>query len=282
MQFSFKRFSYLFKLQLATNKKRYLLGIAALAGVLLVFMLSMIMDDDGMTFNNQQAIYVTGTLLSSAIFGTAVFGQYTRKSSRIQAIMLPASGLERLMVAIVQVLVLFPLVFTGVFMVCAKLMNYIDIYWLGHLNAIFLLNDGLVWGYLFFYFQLQALLLLGAIWFRKYAFVKTAVLVCLVAIGVVLANGYLGQKILKNIPAATRTEVMKKLPPGARNLRYDMVNPFGDLWLKATVVQDGRGEFEYYKVEPPPAGRWAVSTLLLLLPFVIWYITLLKLREQQL
>ena len=122
MQFSFRRFSHLLRLQFVTNRKIYLLGILAIAGILLCVMLyNVFMSEKGFTYDQQQMYFAIGLILTSVVFVSFVFRQYGGKSQRTQSILLPVSNLEVLAVAMLQSCILFPLVFTGIFLCCSWL-----------------------------------------------------------------------------------------------------------------------------------------------------------------
>lgn len=280
MQFSFKRFCYLFKLQLAVNRKLYLLGIAALAGVLLVFMLLMMFLDKGLPYDTQMVVFLIGLLLSSGIFGAAVFKQFAEKEQRVQAIMLPASALECLLVAILFTLVIFPAVYMTVCLTCLWVINYIDVYWMGRVNAMYRMDDGHNDVLFILYFYLQAIVLVGAIWFRQYTFVKTAVMVCLMAIGLQAFNDYLGRAIIGVSQPASISEVNENLGINTRHFQYLGTTPYTSMRFSA-FMEDAEKP-EYLHVELPPVQRAVSWGLLLLVPFFLWFIAFLKLREQQL
>ncbi|WP_343701090.1 hypothetical protein [Chitinophaga sp.] len=283
MQFSFSRFINLFKLQLAANRRLYLLGMAALAGMLLAFMLFFLITDRELNFKTQQAVYLVGLVLSSAVFTTTVFKQYAERSQRAQALMLPVSALEKMVLAVVLTLVVYPLVYTIICIACLKVINYLDIYWLGNPNALYMLNDEYTPGLLVIYFYLQSFVLLGAIWFRKQTFVKSAVMICLIIIGMQAFSSFLGRKIIGRTQPANVEAVSQKL--GATKIRhfmYDGATPYVNTLLMANTEIEGKVDWEYYKVELPQPAFSIMLVVLIAVPFFLWFITLLKLREQQL
>lgn len=283
MQFSFSRFINLFKLQLAANRRLYLLGAAALAGMLLAFMLFFLITDRELNYGTQQAVYLIGLVLSSAVFTTTVFKQYAERTQRAQALMLPVSALEKMLLALLLTLVVYPLVYTIICLSCLKVMNYVDIHWLGNPNALYTLNDHYTPGYLVIYFYLQSFVLLGAIWFRKQTFVKSAVMICLVIIGMHALSSFLGRKTIGRAQPANLEAVGEKL--GAANIvnfRYDGGTPYINTLLSASAKVNGKWDTGYYMVELPQPGFAIMAAVLILVPFFLWFITLLKLREQQL
>lgn len=282
MQFSFKRFSCLFKVQLATNRKLYLLGIAALAGTLLAFMLFFMFLNKGLGYDTQVAIFFIGLVLSSCIFTTTLFGQFAEKSQRIQAVMLPVSPMERMAVAILLSVVVFPLVYLLVCLGCLRLINYLDIYWMGNTEPLFQLNDGNAHVYFIIYYYLQAVVLLGAIWFRRYTFVRTAVMISLVVVGTQSFNDFIAQSILGNAQPENREAVNRKLEAKVGQFQYDGATPYANIRVSAFTEAEKYSGQEYYMVELQSGVKVLMMIVIVLTPFFLWYITLLKLREQQL
>ncbi|RPE12925.1 hypothetical protein EGT74_05115 [Chitinophaga lutea] len=283
MQFSFTRFNFLFKLQLATHLRFYLLGMAALTGILMVFMLFVASNNSaGLHYNSQQVIFFIGLLLASGVYTSTIFRQFSQKAGRIQAIMLPVSAMERLAVAILFTLVLFPVLYTMICLACLWLTNLVDLYALGHVNRVFLLDDGMLRVYLFLFYFMQAMVMLGAIWFRRYTFVKTAVMVCVVILGFQGFNDVVVRKMMANARPARMEEVSKKLGEDVRELRVDGANPFFNILASGYAVRGDRWEQEYYEVKLPSPLYGIMMAVLIFFPFFLWFITLLRLREQQL
>src|SRR5688500_4196557 len=129
MKFSFHRFILLLKLQFAVNRRFYLLGIAAIAGLLLVYMIFRAANGElGFEFEAQEETYGLSIIGLSFVFGTLVFRQLGSKAGRIHALMLPVSALERLCVAFLMVFIIFPIVYSIIFFVCLVPVNQVDIH----------------------------------------------------------------------------------------------------------------------------------------------------------
>lgn len=283
MQFSFTRFNYLFRLQLATHLRFYLLGMAALAGILLAIMLFIaVNDNEGLGYGTQTLIFLIGLVLSSAVYTASIFKPFSQKASRIQAIMLPVSAMERLAVALLFTLVIFPMVYGIICLSCLWLINLVDLYALGHLNYLFALNDGKFLLYILPFYFLQAMVIPGAIWFRRYTFVKIAVVVCLVILGFQGLNDVVTRKIMSGVQPAEMEQVSKKLGQDVKEFRFEGASPFFNMRLAGYVERSGRWEQEYYEVKLPGPLYGAMLTALVLFPLFLWFITLLRLREQQL
>ncbi|MRG48842.1 hypothetical protein GFS24_27275 [Chitinophaga sp. SYP-B3965] len=284
MQFSFARFSYLFKLQLAANRKLYLLSMAAMAGVMLCFMfLSVFTSKNGFQFENQIDFVTVALILSGAFFASLIFTQYGDKDKRIQSILLPVSNAERLAVAVLFVFFLFPIVFLLLYFICIAIVNTVDVQVLGNRNDIYMLG-GIEGQYLLMTFGLvQSVALLGAIWFRRFTFVKTIVLVCLTAIFIAGANDVINKVVVKDASAkvAGYHAKVNKLP---FPVRYEIVgsSPYRSMRFS------GKSEYGYYIdgssywLSLPDHQMLFFLIFLGLIPLFFFYVTLAKLREQQL
>lgn len=284
MQFSFARFSYLFKLQLAVNRKLYLLAIAAMAGIMLCFMfVSVFTSDSGFQYSRQIDFVTTALILAGVFFASLIFKQYGDKNKRIQSILLPVSNAERLTVAVLFTFFFFPLVFLLIYFICIAIANAIDVHVLGNMNEIYMLG-GMEGRYLFTTFCLvQSVALLGAIWFRRFTFVKTIVLVCLTAIFISGINEVVNKMVVKdaNEKVAAYNAALNK-PPFP--LRYEIIS--------STPYQSMRfyGKNEYgtyidggsYWLSLPDKQMMFFLIFLGLIPLFFFYVTLIKLREQQL
>src|SRR5690349_4633113 len=138
MNFSFHRFILLLKMQLAVNRRLYLLGILAIAGLLLVYMFFRAANGDfGFEFDAQEENYELTLVFLSVVFGTMIFRNLGSKNRRVQTLMMPVSALERMSVASLMVLVVFPLVYTLIYFSCNALVNLVDARLLRHPNELY-------------------------------------------------------------------------------------------------------------------------------------------------
>lgn len=280
MQFSFSRFMYSFKLQLAVNRKLYLLGMVAIVGLMLCFMLFCVYaTSNGLDFTSQNNGVSVGMLFCSAVFGSMIFKQYSDKNRRTQSILLPVSTAERLAVAVLFTFFLFPLVFILLYFICVIPVNALDVS-RGNMNEIFMLDGAEGWFLFLGFLYVQSLVLMCAISFRRYTFVKTIVAVCLITLCIVFVNDKIG---------GTRPEYIHISPAGEHTepKRFKITNaaPFRSMRLMTVRERKNENEegiIEYYWVSLPDNQRRPFMLLLGLVPFLTFYITGLKLREQQL
>jgi TRAP-type mannitol/chloroaromatic compound transport system permease small subunit len=284
MQFSFARFSYLFKLQLAENRKLYLLGMAAIAGIMLCFMfVSVFTNKSGFTYERQIDFITVALLLTGVFFASLIFKQYGDKDKRIQSILLPVSNAERLAVAVLFIFFLFPLVFLLVYFICIAIVNAIDVHVLGNLNDIYMLR-GIEGRYLLMTFCLvQSVALLGAVWFRRFTFVKTVVLVCLSAIFISGVNEVINKVVVKDAgPRVAAYNAALNKPPFP--VRYEIIgsSPYRSMRFSAKNEYGYFVDGSSYWLSLPDTQMMLFLIFLGLVPLFFSYVTLVKIREQQL
>lgn len=284
MQFSFARFSYLFKLQFAVNRKLYLLGLAAMGGIMLCFMfVNVFTSKVGFQYQTQIDFVSTALILAGTFFTSLIFKQYGDKDKRIQSILLPVSNIERLAVAVLFTFFLFPLVFLVVYFICMAIANGIDVHVLDNMNEVYMLG-GVEGQYLFMmFFLVQSLALLGAIGFRRLTFVKVIVLVCLSAIFIASANEVINQIVVKDASAkvAGYNATRNKLP---FPVQYEIVgsSPYRSMSFFAKNEYGTYVEGSSYWLSLPDQQMTFFLIFLGLVPLFFFYVTLAKLREQQL
>lgn len=188
--FSFNRFKLLVLMHWAHNKKRYGLSVLAFMGLLIVFFLfSILTADDGGRSEDVQKIryflplYVVGTFYASQYFQD--LGSRTKASNFL---LIPASTFEKLLCSLMYTVVLFIAVFTAVYYL-------VDILMLAFSNEVvsndkqleqdpitnvfkggfFMFREELKINGLLFFLSVQSAFLLGAVYFKKYSFIKTII-----------------------------------------------------------------------------------------------------------
>lgn len=285
MQFSLNRFLYLFKLQIAVNRKPYLLGIAAIAGLMFCYMLFAVFTfDGGLSFSLQIDFLIIAIILTGGFFGSLIFKQYGDKDKRIQTILLPVSNVERLAVAILFTFFLFPIVFILLYIICVVPANALDVHVMGNMNDIYMIDgyEGKIGAMVFFFSQ--SLVLLGAISFRRLSFVKTVVMVCIIFIAISVMNDFINKAVLPDAAATVALHDVRQQKNLGLIHHYQIANaaPFQSLRFF------GRNEDNYYVqgselwVGLPSSQMIPFMLLLVCIPLFFFYITGVKLREQQL
>jgi hypothetical protein len=195
--FSIKRWGNLVGLHWAGNRKRYLLAIPAIFGLLLVwFSFVLIMDRyDPMAGFMQWATYYAGLYFVGCLYGSTIFAELGDKAQGIAWLAVPASAPEKLLCGLLFSVAAFFIIYTLLFYLVD-----IPLVWLANrLNV----QEHRVWpgGYavdptvvfnvfrgvddqeldrqshvfLLGYFAVQSAFVLGSVYFSRYAFIKTAV-----------------------------------------------------------------------------------------------------------
>lgn len=184
--FSFKRLFLLIKKQYVDHAKQYVYGIAALIGIMVIAMLIWILAG-GKSYNENTLfnLYFVGMFITGAIFASISFEALGTPAKGISWLSLPASHTEKLVCAIVYNLVFFTIIYTICYIpiaTCAdmyirnlavkhagiRIDHYIN--WQGPRHASWAVTCYVFLGF----FAVQALYLLGSVYFKKYAFISTS------------------------------------------------------------------------------------------------------------
>ena len=273
MHFSFPRFLLLLKMQFAVNRRLYLLGSAAIAGLLLVYMIFRAANADfGFEYFMQAENYALSLCLMSVVFGTMIFRQYDGKPGRTQALMLPASALEKLAVALLMVFAVFPAAYSLIYFLCNLLTNQLDVHMFGHPNELYLLNGGEEIMGVFLLAMTLPIVIFCAIWFRRLTFVKTIVMLCLPVLVFSFFNELLGKMAVRGVHPAH---------PEGGNLIYWASRPFKNLLVTVNRPTERIGQL-VYDVSLPSAQQWVFTLFAFSIPLLFLYLAYLKLREQEL
>jgi hypothetical protein len=197
-QFSLRRFVLLLKLDLAENRKTYLLTLALVLGLMLLLMLPILGANESRS--DHIALHMVAfsvcLLLGGSLFSSTAFSAYSSQPRGIATMMVPASKLERFLV---------PFLVNLVF-----LLVFLSIFWGLHYGLISVVNTRLqsvdpnagifypapirvaqVLSYL--YVLAVAATLAGSIWFNKNGFIKSAATLLAVLVGLCLLNLFLAR-----------------------------------------------------------------------------------------
>ncbi len=193
--FNFRRFSMLFKKHTVENYRTYLMSIAVLAGILLLFMGFVSYQDKGnLPQSVQFAFFMAFLLIAGCIFTSMIFNDLGDKKKAIPALTLPASSFEKYFVGWLYSFVIFQIVFVAIFYLIASIVIQI-----GHPTSLgsdnsvinlFSKNDFRPHPYytFIFYTFLHAITFFGAIYFERLHFIKTAFAFFIVAFLMGLLN----------------------------------------------------------------------------------------------
>ncbi|MBJ6110027.1 hypothetical protein JAO73_13475 [Hymenobacter sp. BT523] len=167
-------------------------GMAAgvLAGFILLLLGIMAFLSDGVVSpKGQQELYMVFLLIANIMFTSTVFSQFGEKRQATVALLLPASHLEKYLVAWLCSLPLFVLAYTGIFYLIDALVLYTAARPGQTPELVNVLGD---WHVLSWVVTVLAMLhgvwFLGAMYFEKTHFIRTAFVLFLLLAGLVLLN----------------------------------------------------------------------------------------------
>lgn len=189
--FSFARVLLLLKKQWIENIRFYLYATLALIGLLgVVFLFWLSTDGDKYDEDLLIGVFFLGLYLSGAIFASTSFNMLKGKAKSIYWLSFPASHLEKSICLIFYNFI----VFTVIYCVCFFLLAIPTVAYIQELvssNPLKYTFNRIVWSpsnnnfeacYYFScgFFGIQALYLLGSIYFRRYSFILTTIIVAFV------------------------------------------------------------------------------------------------------
>lgn len=271
--FDFGRWGLLVRQHWIENKKRYLLSIVAMAGILFMWFSFVALMDSGdpMDPDVQRGTYFFLLVVSGCFYASQFYRDLGSRSRAINYLLIPASSFERLMVSLLYAVVLFFLAFTAIYyLVDAIMVMAVNMFHPSYTEAnangairqasvvnVFGRTVGKVNGTpLFFaaYFAIQAAFLLGSVYFEKYSFVKTVISLFAVLLGLWLINSFLFEAIL---------------PEGGMN------------GIGSFVVTTNESE-NAYLVELPAVMKETLGMLVKwIFPIFFWVVTYFRLREKE-
>ncbi|GAA4319911.1 hypothetical protein [Compostibacter hankyongensis] len=278
MQFSFTRFGYLFRKQWVENRKLYGLGALAYTGVLLFFLLFFAFAGDlGMPM--QGLAYFTGLIFGGGMFCSTLFSRLGDSSGNTQELLLPVSPLERMLVAVLLGVVLYPVVFTALFYPCLAAAHVVDTVsraanhqpandfldlGAGSTRVIILLN-----------FTVQAFALVCFLLFRKYAFVKAVIASIVLLLVFLIVNTATLKMLFPDKPVTGKAATYYH--PSMQNL-YGSV---GFMVVRKTNDKVVSWENSFMMVDLGKPVRTGFGALYLVMPLLLCGVVVLKLKERQ-
>lgn len=188
--FSVNRFSLLIAQHWAENKKRYALSILAIAGLLIAwFICGMLIEDENpMSGGAQEMIFFLMLFATGTFYAGYYFRDLSSRDKGSNFMLVPASVFEKFLCALLYTVVLFFLSYTVIFYLVDLCMvslsnNIHNVKETGNATVanifetvLIRFRDESTVRSLFLFFVIQSLFLLGSVYFRKYTFLKTAVI----------------------------------------------------------------------------------------------------------
>lgn len=273
--FDLSRWMLLLQGHWAENRKRYLLSLLAIGGLLLGWysFLLMVVRNGPLEDWLQSTTYFSGLYFVGCLYASSLFSELGNKAEGINYLSLPASHLEKLFCALFFGVFLFFVAYTLIFYIVdiplveianrskmeGHLLGFPDPRWTGFgVVNIFSKKIGTAPGipirlFMLGYFAIQSAFVLGSVWFTRYSFIKTIVTVL-----VFLLIQMLFQRLLE-------TSVPHK---------WFIAGWFS--WRR--FMEDGT-------VHTVSLPDWIQNSLFFLmeycLPFVFWTITYYRLKEKE-
>lgn len=195
--FDFGRFARLFARHTAEHLRGYLMTAAVGAGgMLLVMGFVTYLAHGALGLNTQSVFFIVFLLGGGSIFASTVFAQFGDRRQASVALLLPASHLEKYLVAWLYSVPLFLLGFLPLFYLADALTAYVGAApgQTPELLNLFKARQDFA-GVFWWFFLLSGVCLWGAIYFEKMHFVKTA-FCAFVLLGVVSGLNF---RVLKSL-----------------------------------------------------------------------------------
>ncbi|OUJ72474.1 hypothetical protein [Hymenobacter crusticola] len=255
--FSLPRFSRLFQKHTAEHWKSYLMGAGVLAGALLLVLGFLSYLNGGAPNTRAQAVFFGMFMLGGGfLFTSNIFADFSGKARAIAALSLPASHLEKYVVAWLYSFLFFLLVYIGVFYAVDSVVITLAKYGTQQKPVLnlFAREEKAYYSFLLFA-AVHSLALWGSLFFEKLAFIKTAV----AFFALLMLVSVLNYSFLKSTLGV--------------DLRFSL--PF----LSADFIENERA---YYRLTPTGTQQYLPELMLLVLSALFWLAAYARLREKQL
>lgn len=274
------------------NRKKYVLSLVAMAGLLLVwYLFGIIGQRENMAHIDMQAsTYFFGLYLVGCFYASTLFGELGSKTKGLNYLVVPASILEKLLCALFYGLVVFFVFYTVIYyvldMAMVSTVNSIEYrHWLkNHATGSTFVPDPVinifsmpatrqdqpnVFVYLILgYLVLQAAFTLGSVYFARFSFIKTFISLLLIC----LVIAFLFDKV-----------IFRMLPPGSF---YNGVTSYHLYTVKDNLETGGTMIYSDAAADKlVTLPRWIDDLLLFIAKFafapILWIATLFRLKEKE-
>lgn len=182
--FSISRLGKLITKQLFENARLYIFSVLALLGLLsLVFAFWFIAAGPAYDERETYNIFILGLLLAGTVFASMSFNMLGSKDKGIYWLSVPATHLEKLICTIFYSTFVFTIVYTLCFLMVKSIsISLIEEYLMRHPGTSYTranvfeqgFNSIIVY-FIYGYFAVQSLYLLGSVYFSRYSFIVTTV-----------------------------------------------------------------------------------------------------------
>jgi hypothetical protein len=182
--FSFSRLGKLITKQFFENSRLYIFSVLALLGILsLVFAFWIAAGGDDYHEEVTYIIFLFGLFITGTVFASISFNMLGSKDKGIYWLAVPATHLEKL----ICIIFYSTIVFTVVYCLCFFLIKFIGVSFLEgyikrHPGSSYTKMDdfengfgGVIKYFIYAYFSVQSLYLLGSVYFSRFSFIITTV-----------------------------------------------------------------------------------------------------------
>lgn len=245
----------LFKKHTGENYKVYLMSLIVLVGIVILTIGVMTHHmTNAMPINLQIPTFAFFFIASGTIFTSNIFVNLGDKKKAIATLTLPASSFEKFLVGWIYSYIFFQVIFTALFY--TVIWSFLT---LGHypegtvqIMNIFSYQQSIFIIYLF-YALLHAVVIYGAVYFKKMHFIKTAFIFFVGLFVLWLIN--------LQVLAAMIKEKISNNPP-----------------FSGVSFVNGHG---YYNLDLPEENRKWIVLIFFMVSFIIWLATYFRLKEKQ-
>lgn len=200
---SLPRFGAYFKKHFIDNLRFYFLSVVVLGTLMLLLLLIVALNDSNYTqYSDIMPFYMIGLYGTGLIFTSLSFGELANKPQGIDYLMLPASHLEKFLTTLLVTIVGFMIVYHVAFFAAVKVLDTITaLREHGHLeNDLSTFSGKDTWHRNYFvWFVVQSILMLGAVYFPKFSFIKTAFCLILFVLGLYFINAIFAQLFFHSV-----------------------------------------------------------------------------------
>lgn len=277
--FSFNRWLLLVGKHWSENRKKYILGISAITGIIMIWFLFNITMEGyrPMGFGTQVGTYFIGLFIVGCLYASTLFSDLSSKSKGINYLSLPASQLEKTLCTLLYGVIIFFIAYTTVFYIAdfimVKIANSVSyVYWQrNHLAGdvfvpqnivnIFFLNEmsarDINTGpfFLLGYLAVQSAYILGSVYFTRFSFIKTTISLLVTALFIMMFVG----KVLSAF-----------MPHGSF---YQGITNY-------QIFDEGLGEQKIIRLP-----EWVGDSVLFLLKYafapIFWVVTYFRVKEKE-
>ena len=197
--FSINRWGLLMGKHWSENRKKYSLGVIAIASLMTLWYGFMLMVGPGVEEDVQSPTYFVGLFVIGCIYASLLFADLADRPKGISYLTVPASHLEKLLCNLFFGILVFFVVYLAVFYIITMPMlaitntireekwkaagaaypfvksKLVNVFYFGKGNG-----EDLFYGLHLLYFAVQSAFILGSVYFSRFSFIKTVISVLVI------------------------------------------------------------------------------------------------------